>query len=162
MNLERNELIRVQSLQVFRFDFPGEFQAHIMYGHRRLLLAVDPSETERFHLLCILRVSYKMKEPGAFAIMQKPFAFEFSRVPRDRKMNFLPSRLGEIQSRKIGRRPLRTGVKVMPGVGAQQGKLHIPGEVGVSLMDSHAGTPFPTSSEGPAPRFSGLDFSTAG
>src|SRR6266436_6490133 len=69
-------------------------------------------------------------QPGAFTAMQKPFAFEFSRVSRDRKMNFLPSRLGEIQSRKIGHRPLRTGVKVMPGAGVHQGKLHLPWNVG--------------------------------
>src|SRR5260370_9931226 len=130
MNLESYELIRVQPLQVFPFDVPGEFQAHVMDGHRPLLFAVDPSEAQRLHLLRILRVSYEMKQPGAFTVMQKPFAIELSRVPRDRKVNFLPSRLGEIQSRKIGRRPLRTGVKVMPGSGVHQGKLHLPWNVG--------------------------------
>src|SRR5260370_11136526 len=100
-----------------------------MDGHRPLLFAVGPSEAQRLHLLRIFRVSYEMKQPGAFTVMQKPLAFEFSRVPRDRKVNFLPSRLGEIQSRKIGRRPLRTAVKVMPGAGVHQGKLHLPWNV---------------------------------
>src|SRR5258708_38940396 len=101
-----------------------------MDGHGPLLRAVDPCQTERFHLLRRLRVSYEMKQPGAFTVMQKPFAFEFSRVSRERKMNFLPSRLGEIQSRKIGRRPLRTVVKVIPGAGLHQGNLHLPWNVG--------------------------------
>ena len=57
MNLESNELVRVQSLQVFGFDVPGEFQADIVDGHRPLFVAVDPFETERLHLLRILRVS---------------------------------------------------------------------------------------------------------
>src|SRR5260370_6441882 len=130
VNLESNELVRVQPLQVLRFDVSGNLQALVMDGHRRLLLAVDPSEAQRLHLVGVLRVSYEMKQPGAFTVMQKPFAFEFSRVSRDRKMNFLPSRLGEIQSRTIGRRPLRTGVKVMPGAGVHQGKLHLPWDVG--------------------------------
>jgi len=36
-----------------------------------------PTKPRAFISCGILRVSYKMKEPGAFAIMQKPFAFEF-------------------------------------------------------------------------------------
>src|SRR5229473_3393483 len=97
MNLESNELVRVQSLQVFGFDVPGEFQADIVDSHRPLFVAVDPFETERLHLLWILRVSCEMKQPRALAVLQKPFAFEFSGIPRDRKMNFLPPGLGKIQ-----------------------------------------------------------------
>src|SRR5260370_14195265 len=115
MNLESNQLVRVQPLQILRFDIPGEFQADIVDGHRPLLLAVDSSETERLHLLRILRVSDKMKQAGALAVPQKTFAFEFPRVPRDRKLNFLPPRLGKIQSRKIAGRPLRAGMKMMSG-----------------------------------------------
>jgi len=102
MNLERKELIRVQSLQVFALMSLANFKLTSWMAIRPLLLAVDPSETERFHLLCILRVSYKMKEPGAFAIMQKPFAFEFSRVPRDRKMNFCRPVLEKSSPEKSG------------------------------------------------------------
>src|SRR5258708_5813155 len=106
MNLESDELVRIQSLQVFSFDVPGEFQTDIVDGHCPLFVAVDPFETERLHLLWILRVSCEMKQPRALAILQKPLAFEFSRVPRDRKMNFLPPGLGKIQAGKIARRPI--------------------------------------------------------
>src|ERR1700687_802337 len=106
MNLESDELVRVQALQLFGFYFPGEFQADIVNGHRPLFVAVDPFESERLHLLRILLVSYEMKQPRALAILQKPLAFEFSCVPRDRKMNFLPPGLGKIQPRKIARRPV--------------------------------------------------------
>src|SRR6266567_8594703 len=71
-----------------------------------------------------------MKKPRAFAILQKTFAFKFSRVPRDREMNFLPSGLGEIHPSEIARRPLRTGVKVMYGPRIHQGKLDFPRNVG--------------------------------
>src|SRR5712692_2883200 len=67
-----------------------------------------------------------MKQSRAFAVMQKPLAFEFSRVPRDRKMNFLPPGLRKIQPRKIACRPLRTVLKVTPGARIHQRKLHLP------------------------------------
>src|SRR6266404_8172674 len=85
MNLESDELVCVQPLQVFAFDVPGEFQADIVNGHRPLFVAVDPFESERLHLLCVLRVRHEMKQPRAFAALQKPLAFEFSCVPRDCK-----------------------------------------------------------------------------
>src|SRR5260370_40501751 len=71
-----------------------------------------------------------MKKPRALAILQKTFAFESPRVPRDREMNFLPSGLGKIQTREIARRPVGTGVKVMPGPRIHQGKLHLPRNFG--------------------------------
>src|SRR5712664_3203575 len=98
MNLESNELVCVQPLQVFSFDVPGEFQTDIVDGHCPLFVAVDPFEAERLHLLWILRVSCEVKQPRALAVLQKPLAFEFSRVPCNRKMNFLPPGLGKINS----------------------------------------------------------------
>src|SRR6266581_6590252 len=71
-----------------------------------------------------------MKQARAFTVMQKPLAFEFSRIPRDCKMNFLPPGLRKIQSRKIARRPLRTVLKVTPGAGIHQRKLHFPWRIG--------------------------------
>ena len=65
-----------------------------------------------------------MKQPSAFAVVQKSVAFKFAGVPRDREMNFLPPRLGKIQSRKIARRPVRTSMKVMSGARIHQGKLY--------------------------------------
>jgi len=41
-----------------------------------------------------------MKQPRAFAIVQKPLALEFSSVARNRKMNFLPPGLRKIHSCK--------------------------------------------------------------
>src|SRR3981081_1764737 len=67
-----------------------------------------------------------MKQPRALTVLQKPLAIEFSCVPRDRKMNFLPPGLGKIQPRKITRRPVRTGMKVMPSARIHQRKLHLP------------------------------------
>jgi len=64
MNLESDELVCVQPLQVFGFDVPREFQADIVNGHRPLFVAVDPFESERFHLLCVLRVRHEMKQPA--------------------------------------------------------------------------------------------------
>src|ERR1700674_1637925 len=130
MNLERNELVRVQSLQVFGFDVPGEFQADIVDGHDPLFVAVDPFETKRFHLLQILRLSCEMKQPRTLAVLQKSLACECSRVPHDRKMNFLTSGLGKIHARQIARRPVGTVVKVMRGAGIHQGKLHPPRSIG--------------------------------
>src|SRR5216683_4028372 len=71
-----------------------------------------------------------MKNSRALAVLQKTFAFKFSRVPRDREMNFLPSGLGEIHPSEIARRPLRTSVKMMPGPRVHQGKLHLPRHIG--------------------------------
>src|SRR5260370_11570842 len=130
MNLESNELVRIQSLQVFGFDIPREFQANIMDGHRPLFVVVDPFETQRLHLLQILRLSREMKQPRALGVPQKPLAFEFSCIPRDRKMNFLPPGLGKIHAGKIARRPVGTVVKVMPGARIHQRELHSPRSIG--------------------------------
>src|SRR5712691_2782866 len=67
-----------------------------------------------------------MKETGAFAVVKKPFAFEFSGVARDREMNFLSSGLCEIQTRKLARGPVRTVMEVMPAAGIHQRKLDLP------------------------------------
>src|SRR6266478_4307940 len=67
-----------------------------------------------------------MKEPGAFTVVKKPFAFEFSRVARDREMNFLSSGLREIQTRKLARGPVRTVMEVMPAAGIHHRKLDLP------------------------------------
>src|SRR6266704_1654472 len=66
-----------------------------------------------------------MKETGAFAVVKKPFAFEFSRVARDREVNFLSSGLREIQTRNLARGPVRTVVEVMPAAGIHQRKLDL-------------------------------------
>src|SRR6266446_8114397 len=71
-----------------------------------------------------------MKKPRALAVLQKAFAFKFSRVPRDCEMNVLPSGLGEIHTREIARRPVGTGVKMMPGPRVHQRKLHLPRHIG--------------------------------
>ena|SRR5438132_1019938 len=106
MDLESNQLVRVQALQVFRFDVPREFQADVVDGHRQLPVFVNSFESQRLHLLRIFRINYEMKQSSAFTIMQKPFAFELSGVPRDREMNLLPPGLGKIQPGKIAHRPL--------------------------------------------------------
>src|SRR5437667_7691424 len=67
-----------------------------------------------------------MKETGAFPVVKKPFAFEFSRVARDREMNFWSSGLREIQTRKLARGPVRTVMEVMPAAGIHQRKLDLP------------------------------------
>src|SRR3989442_359857 len=78
MNLESDELVRIQSLQVLSFDVPGEFQTDIVDGHCPLFVAVDPFETERLHLLRIFRLSCEMKQPRTLSVLQKSLAFEFS------------------------------------------------------------------------------------
>jgi len=53
-------------------------------------VAVDPFlESERFHLLCVLRVRHENETAPRLRRPAEPLAFEFSCVPRDRKMNFL-------------------------------------------------------------------------
>src|SRR5882757_7591869 len=106
VNSEGNKFIGVQPLEVLRLDVAGEFQADIMDGHRPLLVFIYSFETERLHLLRILRVSYKVKKARSLAIVEKSLTFELSRVPRDRKMNLLPPRLGKIQPRELARRPV--------------------------------------------------------
>src|SRR5438034_4891798 len=106
VDFESNEFVRVQPLQVLRFDVLREFQADIVDGHRPLSVLVYPFETERLHLLRIFRIHYEKKQPSALAVVQKSFAFEFARVARDREMNFLTTRLGKIQPGKITRRPV--------------------------------------------------------
>src|SRR5258708_4272599 len=100
MNLEGDQLIRVQRLQIFRLDVPREFQAHIVDGHRQLSFVIDSFETEGLHLLWILRVRREMKQPRALTVSQKSLAVEFPGVPRNRKMNFLPPRLPKFHSRE--------------------------------------------------------------
>src|SRR5712664_762238 len=68
MNLESNQLVRVQPLQVSRLDVPGKLYADIVDGHRPLLLVVDPAEAQSFHLLRVLRVRYKMKQARTLAV----------------------------------------------------------------------------------------------
>src|SRR6266446_10615800 len=115
MNLESDQLVRVQPLQVLRFDVPGKFQADIVDSHRPWSVFINSFESQRLHLLRIFWIGHEMKQSRALTVVQESFAFEFAGVPRDREMNFLPPRLGKIQPRKIARRPVRTSMKVMPG-----------------------------------------------
>src|SRR6266702_6587715 len=126
VNPESDELVRVQSLQILGFYLSGELQADIVDGHRKLLVAVYFFKSQRLHLLRILCVRQEMKETGAFAVVKKPFAFEFSGVARDREMNFLSSRFCEIQTRKLARGPVRTVMEVMPPAGIHHRKLDFP------------------------------------
>src|SRR6266702_1786926 len=126
VNPESDELVRVQSLQILGFYLSGELQADIVDGHRKLLVAVYFFKSQRLHLLRILCVRQEMKETGAFAVVKKPFAFEFSGVARDREMNFLSSGLREIQTRKLARGPVRTVMEVMPAAGIHQREFNFP------------------------------------
>src|SRR6266702_1048491 len=126
VNSESDELVRVQTLQVLGFYLSGELQADIVDGHRKLLVAVYFFKSQRLHLLRILCVRQEMKETGAFAVVKKPFAFEFSGVARDREMNFLSSGLREIQTRKLARGPVRTVMEVMPAAGIHQREFNFP------------------------------------
>src|SRR5260370_27332673 len=120
MNSEGNELVRGQSLQILVFYLSGELQADIVDGHRKLLVAVYFFKSQRLHLLRILCLRQEMKETGAFPVVKKPFAFEFSGVARDREMNFLSSWLREIQTSKLARGPVPTVVQLMPAAGIHQ------------------------------------------
>src|SRR6266568_3144759 len=126
VNPESDELVRVQSLQILGFYLSGELQVDIVDGHRKLLVAVYFFKSQRLHLLRILCVRQEMKETGAFAVVKKPFAFEFSGVARDREMNFLSSGLREIQTRKLARGPVRTVMEVMPAAGIHQREFNFP------------------------------------
>src|SRR6266568_5124450 len=126
VNPESDELVRVQSLQILGFYLSGELQADIVDGHRKLLVAVYFFKSQRLHLLRILCVRQEMKETGAFPVVKKPFAFEFSGVARDREMNFLSSGLREIQTRKLARGPVRTVMEVMPAAGIHQREFNFP------------------------------------
>src|SRR6266704_3476694 len=126
VNPESDELVRVQSLQILGFYLSGELQADIVDGHRKLLVAVYFFKSQRLHLLRILCVRQEMKETGAFPVVKKPFAFEFTGVARDREMNFLSSGLREIQTRKLARGPVRTVMEVMPAAGIHQREFNFP------------------------------------
>src|SRR5713226_8752418 len=73
-----------------------------------------------------------MEKSRALAVVHEPFAFEFSGIPRDREMHFLPARFGEIQSGKLAHGPFRAGMKMMPAARIHQGKLYFPRLVGMA------------------------------
>src|SRR4029077_11783154 len=68
----------------------------------------------------------------AFAVSQESLAIEFSGVPRDCKMNFLPSRLREVQSSEIARRPVRAVMTMPPSARIHQENLHFTRLIGAS------------------------------
>src|ERR1700730_7024030 len=98
MNLERYELVGVQPSEVPALDGSCEFQADVVYGHGQLLVPVDSFKAEGLHLLGIVRIGQEVKQTRPLAVLEKPLAFEFSGVPHDREMHFLPSGFREIES----------------------------------------------------------------
>src|SRR3989442_15986283 len=92
-------------------DLAGKFEADVVKRHAVLLFLVH-RKTERAHLPRIVRISLKVKDSGALAVVEKPFAVELACVARDGEVHVLPARFGEVNSGECARRPRGLGIRV--------------------------------------------------
>src|SRR5579871_5046423 len=109
-----------------------ERQAHILNGHRVLLLVINVSEAESFHLCGISCIGREVKYAGPLATIQISLAVEAACISGNGEMHVLAPGLGDVHAGEGSAGPIRLVVRHAMIAVLDKPEVNLAGLIGVT------------------------------